>query len=97
LILLCLANFMIILDAQIVILALPSIEKHLGGAIYGFDQTLSGLKMFRGNDSVVPGLYLAGAWTGIGGFQSTLTAGADAADAALAGIGQSHLAAATAR
>jgi hypothetical protein len=29
LILLCVANFMIILDAQIVILALPSIERHL--------------------------------------------------------------------
>jgi prolycopene isomerase len=57
--------------------------RHPGGAIYGFDQTPSDQALFRRNDPVVPGLHLAGAWTGTGGFQPTLTAGAAAADAVL--------------
>lgn len=41
LILLCVANFMIILDAQIVILALPSIDKHLRMSVGGGQWVLS--------------------------------------------------------
>jgi phytoene dehydrogenase-like protein len=62
--------------------------RHPGGAIYGFDQTPSGSALFRHNDIIVPGLHLAGAWTGTGGFQPTLTAGAAAADAVLLAIGR---------
>jgi prolycopene isomerase len=69
--------------------------RHPGGAIYGFDQTPSELRMFRRNDTIVPGLHLAGAWTVTGGFQSTLTAGVAAADAALDGIGRNNVRAAS--
>jgi phytoene dehydrogenase-like protein len=65
--------------------------RHPGGAIYGFDQTPSDSALLRSGGVVVPGLYLAGAWTGTGGFQPTLTAGAAAADAVLAAIGRNHL------
>lgn len=41
LIVLCVTNFMIILDAQIVILALPSIQKHLGMSTGGSQWVLS--------------------------------------------------------
>jgi len=72
--------------------------RHPGGAIYGFDQTPSESALFRSNDIVVPGLYLAGAWTGTGGFQPTLTAGAAAADAVLLAISRtSHSATGTTR
>jgi phytoene dehydrogenase-like protein len=64
--------------------------RHPGGAIYGFDQTPSDQALFRRNDPVVPGLHLAGAWTGTGGFQPTLTAGAAAADAVLDTIGRNR-------
>jgi prolycopene isomerase len=65
--------------------------RHPGGAIYGFDQTPSDSALFRSNDIVVPGLHLAGAWTGTGGFEPTLTAGAAAADAVLDTIGRDQL------
>jgi prolycopene isomerase len=65
--------------------------RHPGGAIYGFDQTPSDQGLFRRNDIVVPGLHLAGAWTGTGAFQTTLTAGAAAADAVLDTIGRKQL------
>ena len=64
--------------------------RHPGGAIYGFDQTPSDQALFRRNHPVVPGLHLAGAWTGTGGFQPTLTAGAAAADAVLDTIGRNR-------
>ncbi|MGD0609213.1 MAG: NAD(P)/FAD-dependent oxidoreductase [Streptosporangiaceae bacterium] len=64
--------------------------RHPGGAIYGFDQTPSDSALFRRNDIVVPGLYLAGAWAGAGGFQPTLTAGVAAADAVLNTIGRNR-------
>jgi prolycopene isomerase len=64
--------------------------RHPGGAIYGFDQTPAEQKLFRSDGVVVPGLHLAGAWAGTGGFQPTLTAGAAAADAVLATLGQNH-------
>jgi prolycopene isomerase len=62
--------------------------RHPGGAIYGFDQTPSDSALFRRNDIIVPGLHLAGAWTGTGGFEPTLTAGAAAAEAVLGAIGR---------
>ncbi|MFJ9691428.1 phytoene desaturase family protein [Kitasatospora sp. NPDC101183] len=51
---------------------------HPGGAIYGFDQDATESWLFRDDDSTtpVPGLHLAGAWAGVGGFQPTLEAGA---------------------
>ncbi|MEU6084115.1 NAD(P)/FAD-dependent oxidoreductase [Streptomyces sp. NPDC047108] len=54
---------------------------HPGGAFYGYEQDATEGWLFRDSDreSHVPGLHLAGAWTGMGGFQPTLTAGADAA------------------
>lgn len=50
---------------------------HPGGAIYGFDQDASDGWQFRDTEreSHIPGLYLAGAWSGFGGFQPTLEAG----------------------
>jgi phytoene dehydrogenase-like protein/ferredoxin-NADP reductase len=66
---------------------------HPGGSIYGFDQTPSGSDLFRHDstshrhdDSPIAGLYLAGAWAWIGGFQSSLLSGAEAGRAALAAI-----------
>ncbi|MFD0360490.1 phytoene desaturase family protein [Nocardia sp. GCM10030253] len=51
---------------------------HPGGAIYGYDQDASEGWLFRNSErrTHVPGLYLAGSWAGIGGFQPTLEAGA---------------------
>lgn len=51
---------------------------HPGGAIYGYDQDATEGWQFRDSErnTGVPGLYLAGAWTGGGGFHPTLQAGA---------------------
>ena len=51
---------------------------HPGGAIYGYDQDATESWLFRDTErqSHVPGLYLAGSWSGFGGFQPTLDAGA---------------------
>lgn len=51
---------------------------HPGGAIYGYDQDPTESWLFRNSEreTHVPGLHLAGAWAGIGGFQPTLQAGA---------------------
>jgi prolycopene isomerase len=62
---------------------------HPGGAIYGYDQEAADGWLFRtgeavfgdsaGGEPTVPGLYAAGAWAGMGGFQPTLQAGAKTA------------------
>ncbi|MET9031066.1 NAD(P)/FAD-dependent oxidoreductase [Nocardia sp. NPDC004168] len=51
---------------------------HPGGSIYGYEQDRTDGWLFRDNEreSHIPGLHLVGAWTGIGGFQPTLAAGA---------------------
>ncbi|QWF84643.1 phytoene desaturase family protein [Amycolatopsis sp. CA-230715] len=51
---------------------------HPGGAIYGYAQDRTEGWLFRDdeNDPPVPGLHVAGAWSGLGGFQPTLEAGA---------------------
>jgi prolycopene isomerase len=51
---------------------------HPGGAIYGYDQDATDSWLFRTSErqTHVPGLYLAGTWTGMNGFQPTLEAGA---------------------
>ena len=51
---------------------------HPGGAIYGYDQDATESWLFRNTEreSHVPGLHLAGSWSGFGGFQPTLEAGA---------------------
>lgn len=51
---------------------------HPGGAIYGYDQDRTEGWLFRNSEREpqVPGLHLAGSWSGIGGFQPTLEAGA---------------------
>lgn len=46
-----------------------------GGAIYGFRQTAQDSNLFRQRLDGVPGLYHAGAWTSMGGFQPTYMAG----------------------
>lgn len=51
-----------------------------GGAIYGFDQSVTNSPLFRERHDVVDGLYLAGAWSGMGGFQPTYQAGVKAAN-----------------
>ncbi|WP_328841641.1 NAD(P)/FAD-dependent oxidoreductase [Streptomyces europaeiscabiei] len=50
---------------------------HPGGAIYGYDQDRTEGWLFRNSEreTHVPGLHLAGAWAGPGGFQPTLEAG----------------------
>lgn len=50
-----------------------------GGAIYGFDQYAKDSSMFVSPRSPIKGLYFAGAWAGMGGFQPTLSSGAAAA------------------
>lgn len=48
---------------------------HPGGAIYGFDKYTKDTAYFLPTSSPVHGLSFAGAWTGSGGFQPTLTSG----------------------
>ncbi|NQU64517.1 MAG: NAD(P)/FAD-dependent oxidoreductase [SAR324 cluster bacterium] len=52
---------------------------HPGGAIYGFDQYAKDTDMFLKKKSPIKGLYHAGAWVGLGGFQPTLMSGQSAA------------------
>ena len=51
---------------------------HPGGAIYGYDQDPTESWLFRNSEreSHVPGLHLAGSWSGLAGFQPTLESGA---------------------
>jgi phytoene dehydrogenase-like protein len=51
---------------------------HPGGAIYGYDQDATEGWLFRNSEreTHVPGLHLAGSWSGMGGFQPTLESGA---------------------
>lgn len=51
---------------------------HPGGAIYGYEQDATESWQFRDSElrPHVPGLHLAGSWSGMGGFQPTLEAGA---------------------
>ncbi|WP_067546335.1 phytoene desaturase family protein [Nocardia crassostreae] len=51
---------------------------HPGGTIYGYDQDATEGWLFRDSErrTHVPGLHLAGSWSGMGGFQPTLEAGA---------------------
>lgn len=54
-----------------------------GGAIYGFDQYAKDSNMFVSPRSPIKGLFFAGAWAGMGGFQPTLSSGVAAARAVL--------------
>jgi len=54
-----------------------------GGAIYGFDQFTKDNNMFISHRPSIKGLFFAGAWVGIGGFQPTIESGVHAARAAL--------------
>jgi phytoene dehydrogenase-like protein len=55
---------------------------HPGGAFYGFDQYAKDSNLFVSPLSGIEGLYFAGAWAGMGGFQPTLESGVAAAKAA---------------
>jgi len=52
---------------------------HPGGAIYGFEQSAKDSDLFLDSASPIEGLYHAGAFTGMGGFQPTLMSGQSAA------------------
>ncbi len=52
---------------------------HPGGAIYGFEQSAKDSELFLDSASPIEGLYHAGAFTGMGGFQPTLMSGQSAA------------------
>lgn len=54
-----------------------------GGAIYGFKQTIEDSPLLRSHMNSVSGLYLASAWTTMGGFQPTYMAGESTARAVL--------------
>ena len=54
-----------------------------GGAIYGFDQNGQDSARFRERMNAIDGLYLAGSWNNMGGFQPTYMAGASTARAGL--------------
>jgi len=54
-----------------------------GGAIYGFDQNHQDSAYFRERMDAVKGLYMAGSWSGMGGFQPTYMAGSSTARASL--------------
>lgn len=55
-----------------------------GGAIYGFQQSTQDSALLRERlDMIVPGLYTAGSWTSMGGFQPTYIAGESTARAIL--------------
>ena len=53
------------------------------GAIYGFKQQVQDSELFRDRIAAINGLYMAGSWTGMGGFQPTYMAGASTARAVL--------------
>lgn len=46
-----------------------------GGAIYGFQQNTQDSNLFRENITAIDGLYMAGCWNGMGGFQPTYMLG----------------------
>ncbi len=48
---------------------------HPGGAIYGQDQFAKDSQFFLSNTSPIQGLYFAGAWVTMGGFEPTLESG----------------------
>lgn len=54
-----------------------------GGAIYGFKQSTEDSPLLRDRMASVPGLYISGSWTGMGGFQPTYMSGVSTAKAAL--------------
>lgn len=54
-----------------------------GGAIYGFQQSAQDSALLRERLDAVPGLYMAGSWTSMGGFQPTYMAGESTARAVL--------------
>ncbi|NWB27973.1 phytoene desaturase family protein [Pseudomonas gingeri] len=54
-----------------------------GGAIYGFQQSTQDSPLLRERLDAVPGLYIAGSWTSMGGFQPTYLAGESTARAVL--------------
>ncbi|WP_341707262.1 NAD(P)/FAD-dependent oxidoreductase [Halopseudomonas sp.] len=54
-----------------------------GGAIYGFQQSAEDSALLRDRLDGVPGLYMAGSWTSMGGFQPTYMAGESTARAVL--------------
>lgn len=54
-----------------------------GGAIYGYQQSTQDSSLLRERLDAVPGLYLASAWTTMGGFQPTYMAGESTARAVL--------------
>ncbi|NWE77789.1 phytoene desaturase family protein [Pseudomonas yamanorum] len=54
-----------------------------GGAIYGFQQSTQDSALLRERLDAVPGLYMAGSWTSMGGFQPTYMAGESTARAVL--------------
>lgn len=54
---------------------------HPGGSFYGFDQYAKDSNLFVSPLSGIEGLYFAGAWAGMGGFQPTLESGVAAAKA----------------
>jgi len=56
---------------------------HPGGAIYGMDHFAKDARFFQDLKPAIPGLYLAGAWAGSGGFQPTLESGAGAGRAVI--------------
>jgi phytoene dehydrogenase-like protein len=56
---------------------------HPGGAIYGFEQHAKDSILFVSPKPPVEGLYLAGAWADMGGFQPTMESGTKAARAVL--------------
>lgn len=56
---------------------------HPGGAIYGFEQHAKDSMLFVSPKPPVEGLYLAGAWADMGGFQPTMESGTKAARAIL--------------
>ena len=59
---------------------------HPGGAIYGFDPYVKDSRLFVSPRCPIKGLYFAGAWANMGGFQPTLESGVSAARAILKSI-----------
>jgi prolycopene isomerase len=53
------------------------------GAIYGFKQNPQDSELFRERIDAIEGLYMAGSWTSMGGFQPTYMAGESTARAVL--------------
>ncbi len=63
-----------------------------GGSIYGFKQNAQDSNLFRDRIDAVEGLYLAGCWNGMGGFQPTYMAGESAARAVIKQLKQKETA-----